>query len=160
MKKNRVLLLSLLVVLALSLVAAAPNSQGKQEFASILNGAQEVPPNDSAAIGRALFGFTRHETAMRFRLRVNNIQDVVAAHIHCAPAGVNGPVGVTLFVGDPVSFKRPGVLSSGTIDAPDAGNACGWETLTDVKLAMATGQAYVNVHTLGFPGGEIRGKIQ
>jgi hypothetical protein len=79
-------------------------------------------------------------------------------------------VGVTLFMGSPGSGPFDGVLASGTITAPDAGNNCGWATLADVVVAMQSGNTYVNVHTNDgvdpantgpgdFPGGEIRGQI-
>jgi hypothetical protein len=95
---------------------------------------------------------------MDFRLRVRKLRDGVAAHIHCAPAGENGPVGVTLFSGGPVSIKK-GILASGTITAPDEGNSCGWASLADVADAVSSGLAYVNVHTLANPAGEVRGQL-
>jgi hypothetical protein len=53
-----------------------------------------------------------------------------------------------------------GILAEGLITAPDAGNACGWETLADVVAAIESGDTYVNVHTNpGTPSGEIRGQI-
>jgi hypothetical protein len=57
---------------------------------------------------------------------VANIENVVAAHIHLAPAGVNGPVVAFLFSGAP-SGRSNGVLAEGTITAanlvgPLAGN--------------------------------------
>jgi hypothetical protein len=36
----------------------------------------------------------------------------------------------------------------------------GWTTLNDVVVAMATGNAYVNIHTNTYTGGEIRGQIE
>jgi hypothetical protein len=71
---------------------------------------------------------------------------------------VNGPVGVTLFEGGPVSPN--GVLAAGTITAPDPENPCGWEDLADVRRAIRNGYAYVNVHTLAHPPGEIRGQLR
>jgi hypothetical protein len=47
----------------------------------------------------------------------------------------------------------------GTFTGPDSGNTCGWVDLADVLGAMATGNAYVNIHTSAHPGGEIRGQI-
>jgi hypothetical protein len=101
---------------------------------------------------------------------VSNIENVFAAHIHCGAKRVNGPVGVTLFMGTPGGGAISGTLAKGTITAPDPGNLCGWMDLDDVVAAMISGNAYVNVHTNDgvaptntgpgdFPGGEIRGQI-
>ncbi|MGH8914341.1 MAG: CHRD domain-containing protein, partial [Acidimicrobiia bacterium] len=80
----------------------------------------------------------------------------VAAHIHCAPAGSNGGIGVTLLS----ETKGDEGRVEGWFRAPDEGNACGWVTLGDVLAAMVSGNAYVNVHTTNFPAGEIRGQIE
>lgn len=112
---------------------------------------------ETDAQGQATFKFDRDVTELSYRLIVANIDDVFAAHIHCAPAGANGPVGVTLFTGGPISPN--GILAEGTVEAPDEENACGWETLPDVEEAIRDGDAYVNVHTLAHPPGEIRGQI-
>jgi hypothetical protein len=34
-----------------------------------------------------------------------------------------------------------------------------WATLGDVVGAIVDGNAYVNIHTVDFPGGEIRGQL-
>jgi hypothetical protein len=73
---------------------------------------------------------------------VLNIQNLVAAHIHCAP------VGVTLF--GPVAPGGGAVdtfSAGGAITAPDAGNRCEWADVAAVVEAMRSGNAYVNVHT-------------
>jgi hypothetical protein len=128
-----------------------------RNFRAHLRGDEEVPPVETDAQGQATFKFNEDVTILDFKLTVANIEDVVAAHIHCAPEGVNGPVGVTLFSGGPVS--PDGVLAEGTITAPDGGNECGWEDLEDVQMAMKNGYAYVNVHTEAHPPGEVRGQI-
>ena len=72
--------------------------------------------------------------------------------------GVNGPVGVTLFLGSPVMVN--GVLAEGPIEMPDANNGCGWLDLVDVLEAIESGDTYVNVHTLQSLPGEIRGQLR
>lgn len=136
----------------------APARERPGRFRAHLTGDQEVPPVDTQARGQAVFRFNRDVTALDYKLLVTNIDDVVAAHIHCAPDGVNGPVGITLFEGDPTTVR--GVLAAGTVEAPDAENGCEWTDLDDVADAMTNGLAYVNVHTLANPAGEIRGQIR
>lgn len=128
-----------------------------QNFRAHLSGDEEVPPVDTDAQGQALFKFDRTATELDYKLIVANIEDVVAAHIHCGARGDNGPVGVTLFSGGPVS--PDGVLAEATVTAPDEDNACGWGDLAAVRDAIVAGNAYVNVHTVANPPGEIRGQI-
>lgn len=129
-----------------------------KKFRARLTGDAEVPPVETRGKGQALFAFDAKEDSLRFRLLVANVEDVFAAHIHCGPEGENGPIGVTLFSDDPTTVR--GLLASGTIEAPDEDNACEWADLGDVANAIADGLAYVNVHTLEHPSGEIRGQIR
>ena len=132
-------------------------------FQASLTGDQEVPAVDTDALGEVTFrigkrpGASPAEDVLDHTLVVARITNVVAAHIHCAPEDVNGPVGVTLFLGAPVA--RSGTLSQGIILAPDAANGCGWADVSDIIDAMISGDTYVNVHTLQNLGGEIRGQI-
>jgi hypothetical protein len=137
----------------------------------VLSGADEVPPRDTLARGVATFRLSADGTELGYRLVVANIQNVVAAHIHCGAVGVNGPVGVTLFVAAaPGGGRTDGVLAEGTVTGPDPGNGCGWTDLAAVMAAIESGNTYVNVHTNDgiaptntgpgdFPGGEIRGQV-
>ena len=125
-----------------------------QTFVAHLTGADSVPSVDTAAVGQATVVVTPNKVL--HALSVGNIVDVVAAHIHCAPEGVNGPVGITLFSGAPVGS---GNLANGPLPDPDAG-ACGWVTVDDAIDAMEAGDAYVNVHTLANIGGEVRGQLR
>lgn len=132
-------------------VSAQPSN-----YRAHLSGDNEVPAVETNATGQAIFKFKND--ALQFKLIVANIHDVFAAHIHCGAPGVNGPVGITLF-GEDLSGRFNGILNQGTILAPNDGNACAWENLGDVIAAIESGNAYVNVHTDGNPGGEIRGQV-
>ena len=135
-------------------------------------GDQEVPSRDTKATGQAKFQLDSSGLALDYKLIAANIDNVVAAHIHCAPPGVNGPVGVTLFSGGtPGSGLANGILAQGTVTAPDPGTACGWADLAAVVTAIESGGTYVNVHTNDgiagsntgpgdFQSGEIRGQIR
>jgi hypothetical protein len=170
MKKLSMALLTLVALLTLSsislLVSVQANQQDQDSFTAQLSGDQEVPPSTTNATGQATFQFSA-ETQLDFTLNLVDVKNAVAAHIHCAPAGENGAVGVTL--SGPVN---PGENSvQGTITAPDAENGCGWADVAAVVAAMRSGNAYVNVHTDDgvdpadtgpgdFPAGEIRGQIE
>jgi hypothetical protein len=169
MKKFHLSLIVLLglLVFASGVLASPPDSKN---FVAQLSGADEVPSRDTLARGTAIFQLSDDGTVLNYRLIAANINNVFASHIHCAVAGVNGPIGVTLFMGTPGSGRFDGVLASGAIVAPNPGNACGWVTLDDVVAAMLSGDTYVNVHTNDgvdpantgpgdFPGGEIRGQV-
>lgn len=161
MRRRLVIVLGFaLVLFTLAPVVMAGHGAGNGAHTASLSGESEVPSVDTDAAGNAVVKFRGDNDSLFYVLTVNNIVDVVAAHIHCAPPGVNGPVGVTLFSlfgGDPTSAS--GLLAKATVMAPDSGNGCGWETLADVAEAIDGGNAYVNVHTLANPTGEIRGQL-
>jgi len=167
---KRAIILAMVTALAFGAIAPAASAQ-PTSFRAVLSGADEVPARDTLARGVATLQFASDGTELGFRLVVANVQNVVAAHIHCGAPGVNGPVGVTLFSGAaPGGGRTDGVLAAGTLTAPDAGNGCGWADLAAVMTAIESGNTYVNVHTNDgiapintgpgdFPGGEIRGQV-
>jgi hypothetical protein len=143
---------SILFVTAAPLVASADNS----EFEADLDPGQELTvPVGSEGEGEAEFTVKRNR--IRFKLEWEDLTSpAAAAHIHCAPAGVNGAVGVTLLA----EIKGTDGKIRGSFKAPDPANGCGWTSLSDVLAAMVTGNAYVNVHSTNFGAGEIRGQIE
>jgi hypothetical protein len=145
----------LLIAMIFALGISAANSL---QYRARLHGANEVPPVMTTAHGSMRINPVNWGSELAFKLAVFDIPTVVAAHIHCAPVGVNGPVGVTLYAGGPIEVN--GLLASGVISAPDAGNGCGWTTVADVVSAIESGGAYVNVHTTAHPSGEIRGQLK
>jgi hypothetical protein len=167
---KRAIILAVVTALAFGAVAPAASAQ-PISFRAVLSGADEVPARDTLARGVATFQFASDGSELDFRLVVANIQNVVAAHLHCGAPGVNGAVGVTLFAGAAAGGGRTdGVLAEGTVTGPDPGNGCGWTDLAAVMTAIESGNAYVNVHTSDgvapidtgpgdFPGGEIRGQV-
>lgn len=171
MKRFSLTVLVLLALLATTGATPAASVQASDNFVAVLSGGDEVPARDTNARGVATFKLNADGTALDYTLIAANIENVVAAHIHCGPVGVSGPIGVTLLHAMPPGGGRSdGVLASGTITTPDAGNACGWVTLADVLTALRSGNTYVNVHTNDgvaptntgpgdFPGGEIRGQV-
>lgn len=148
-----------------------------RNFVAHLSGDQEVfvgdpSPSDSGATGQAIFKLSKDGTELSFRLIVANIENVVQAHIHMGPPGVNGAVVVFLFGLVPSGGGRVhGVLAIGTVTKNDLVGPLVGQDLSVLVQAMRSGGTYVNVHTNDgidppnqgpgdFPGGEVRGQIQ
>lgn len=79
-----------------------------------------------------------------FELRVSNIQLLaIGAHIHRAPAGIAGPIIVPL-------PSPTGEVTTGCVSAER-------DLIREIMSNPA--QFYVNVHTVPFPGGAVRGQL-
>src|ERR671925_579035 len=119
MKKIKILPVVLIAVTALVMASVA--YAASQDFTARLSGEHEVPPRATDATGVATFQLNEEGTALAYSVNVSNIENVFAAHIHCGAKRVNGPVGVTLFMGTPGGGPISGTLAKGTITAPDPG---------------------------------------
>jgi hypothetical protein len=143
-------------------VGAVAQAQPRN-FRAHLSGAQEVPPVDTRAQGQAIFQLSPDGMSIHYQLNVANIEDVLMAHIHMAPAGENGAVVVWLYPHEPPPVLIPGrfqgVLAAGVITAADLVGPLTGQTLQDLLDAIEGGNTYVNVHTVANPGGEIRGQV-
>jgi len=142
-------------------VAFATSAAGDELFKANLSGDQEVPPVATAASGSAIFRLDKAETSLEIQLRVDNGIGITQSHIHCAPAGTNGPVVVFLAglhaAGLDVNGKW--ISSAFLTDGSIVNTACGG-TIAELAESMRTGNTYVNVHSQSVPSGEIRGQIQ
>src|SRR5690606_1985361 len=124
-------------------------------FTAVLSGVNEVPPNDSEMRGVAVVQIARDESAISYKLIVSNADSLTASHFHLAPAGVNGGV-VAFLYGGPTTGVQNGILAEGTITEEDViGSLAG--DLSALINAIRNDSIYVNVHSVVFPGGEIRG---
>ncbi|MGH7565495.1 MAG: CHRD domain-containing protein [Gemmatimonadota bacterium] len=131
------------------------------EFDASLTGAAERPdPVTTDGTGTAFFDVDG--TTVRFRVEVEDIQNVTLAHIHVGATDVAGPIVVELFNadGNPESFTDREVLAEATFTQADIQAASGIATLDALIAAMEAGNTYVNVHTTANPAGEIRGQIE
>ena len=156
-------------------VAAQPagdNPSAAQRFRVHLDGAEEVPMRDTDAQGEFLAVLSPDGQTLAYKLIVANIRNVVASHIHLAPAGSNGGVVAFLFGSvPPAGGPANGVLAEGTITAADLVGAFAGQDLSVLVQALVSGGAYVNVHTNDgvapnntgpgdFASGEVRGQIR
>ena len=106
-----------------------------------LDGQQEVPPIPGNGKGFGLFTVDTDNNLIRFYIAHSNLgSPEIAAHVHgMQPHGTNAPVIFPLPLGSP----KLGVWNYAE---PDEG-------------AILRGLTYVNIHTAGFPNGEIRGQV-
>ncbi len=150
--------LSLLVTLGT--VAAFADSPS---FSAHLAGRNEVPAVDTLAQGQAHFKLSEDGTQLEYKLIAANIENILQSHIHVGPAGENGPVVAFLYPDAPpavlIAGRFDGVLAKGSITADDLSGPLAGMTLVDLLAEMEAGNTYVNLHTIQFPGGEIRGQI-
>ena len=131
-----------------------------------LTGDAERPtPNDSQAQGQAIFNINEDGSAIHFKLMVANIENVTQSHIHCcAGTDANAGIVVWLYPSAPplelIPGRSQGVLAEGTITAASLVGSLAGQPLSVLLDRITSGLAYVNVHTLQFPPGEIRGQIR
>jgi hypothetical protein len=143
------------VLLAFSLPAQALTLQ----FNAGLNGANETTPTGSTATGIATLFYDDNNTALttddsyNFSLSAFGLSGLVSGmHIHAPAApGFNGPVVVPLTSPNFLVFNSASsILIGGAGIAPPS----------SVFLSqLQAGLAYVNLHTVLYPGGEIRGQL-
>jgi hypothetical protein len=131
--------------------------QQEQIFvASNMTGTKEVPPVRTLASGSATF--VNNQTFIDYDLSVSDLYNATAAHIHQGKAGANGPIVVTLYK---TTDRSPGLFGgySGNITSSMLEGPLRGEQLSALVELMRSGQAYVNVHTIKNPNGEIRDQI-
>jgi hypothetical protein len=151
-----------------------PGPTPELRFRTNLNGAQEVTTPAGGVTtetrGRAQVRFNRGLSAATFEVVVRGGIGITQAHLHCAPAGVNGVVVVFLFdlVDPPPNaggvLEVEGILDNSAIIPPaDPADieACGvpLNNIASLAFAMRNGKVYVNVHSTDFPAGVIRGQL-
>lgn len=107
-----------------------------------LKGANEVPPNASAASGKAEATFNTDTKVLTWTITyVDLTGPALAAHFH-------GPVDPGKNAGIVLPFK--------SAQSPIQGTA----TLTEAQATdLLAGKWYANIHTSANPGGELRGQM-
>jgi hypothetical protein len=126
---------------ALAAALAACSTVNIQQTDVVLSGAQEVPAVQTGAAGRGSIRIG-HDGSVSGRIATRGVA-ATQAHIHVGSYGRNGPVVVPL-----------------ARDGDDA-----WTVPAGVRVTpeqynfYREGNLYVNVHSNGQPGGEIRGQL-
>jgi hypothetical protein len=136
-----------LAVLAAALVVAAPVSAKVKKLEANLSGKNESPAADPDGSGKAEIRVNRAKKRVCYEIRVKNIDGVMMAHIHAGSKSVAaGPIKVTLFQNSPSGSKFEGCAKNVS------------KALIS-KILKHPANYYVNVHTMDFPGGAIRGQL-
>ena len=128
-----------LIVLAAVVFAAVP-AAAETIFEATLDGGQLVPPGDSTAYGAAVIIMNDAQTEAHYTVAFAGLDfPQTAAHFHHALPGQNGNAILTLELGSPLA----GV----------------WMLTPEDAEALLNHAVYVNIHTEGYPSGEIRGNF-
>lgn len=144
---------------------------GSRRFHARLIGFRETPANSTTGHGTFQATLSDDGKTATFELTYADLQGVpeggapTAAHVHLGQRGVAGGVAVALCGAGtrPACPVQPATVT-GTIAAADVvgptaqGLAAG--DLAKLLEAARAGVTYVNVHSAGFPAGEIRGQIR
>jgi len=143
-----------ILLTSLCTLAIAATSSAQTTYTAVLSGGSEVPPNASAATGSATVVLNAAQTQISVSCQFASLGTVyTASHIH-GPASIIQNAGVRWgFVGTPAGWVFTNANHDGTLS-----NALFPALAADVANLNA-GQMYVNVHSQGFPGGEIRGQL-
>jgi len=139
------------------------SAQLVQNFRAHMSGDNEVPANMSEATGEVIFQLSKDGMELSYKLIVANIDNVMMSHIHLEHPGVNGKIVTWLYPSAPPMMLIPGtsngVLAEGVITQANLVGTLSGKTIADLVAEIKAGNAYVNVHTSQFGGGEIRGQI-
>jgi hypothetical protein len=129
-------------ILAAVSVASTPLLAETLNLKADLKAANEVPPNDSRALGALTATFDTDTKLLTWTLSYQALTGpVIAAHFH-------GPADPSKNSGIVVPFR--------VMPSPITGTA----TVTEAQEAdMLSGKWYANIHTTAHPGGEIRGQL-
>lgn len=138
-----------IVAAAATLALAGVASAQSFVFNADLSGLNEVPANDSPALGFFTGVYDTGANSFSFSWLISDSlvgsPASPGAHIHAGAAGTNGPV-VFGFAEADGSWA----LSGSAV----------WTDISQANVdALFAGELYANFHTTSFPGGEVRGQI-
>jgi hypothetical protein len=131
-------------VVAVAAALALPAQAETVNLSADLSARNEVPPNTSAASGRADVRLDTTSGNLSWTINYSGLSGpLTAAHFH-GPAAPGANAGVIV------------PIASGGATAPLSGMA----TLSPTQIAdVLAGRWYVNLHTAANPGGEARGQV-
>ena len=158
----------LALALLLSCASLSPAAAAVFIFTGTLSGDQEVPAVPSPGTGNVVVTFDDVADTMRVEATFSGLLGrTTAAHIHVGmptggvatqlPSFTGFPLGVTSGGMDQIFDMTLTTSYSAGFLAASGGTAAGAEAA--LLAALLGGQAYFNIHTHEFPGGEIRANL-
>jgi len=160
-------LLTVVGLVALVSTAAASADESVSTMRAKLSGFNEVPPK--ATDGAGMFKATQSDGTISFTLTYSGLSTpAFMAHLHFGQPGVNGGVFVWLCgtaggkpacpAGTTTPATVTGQFTAADIKAVSDQGIKAMDLATVIRI-IEHGDAYANVHTTQFPGGEIRGQV-
>jgi hypothetical protein len=102
--------------------------------------------------------FVDEGTDIHWTMQITGVTNVTQSHIHLGSTAVaSGPVIINLFLPNqpPPTGTLNGIVAEGIIT--NANNSS--VSLDSLRVLFNNGNAYVNIHTVVNPGGEIRDQV-
>jgi aldose sugar dehydrogenase len=135
--------------------------EGGDKFGAVLMGDEEVPPVMSDGSAVAMF-MLQPDGTLEFDLWATGpIEQATQAHIHLGARTQNGPPVAFLYgpsAGE--NFQAGDLIASGVLSDAEVMALTRFDgTVSSLAERMRQGRAYVNLHTVANPGGEVRGQI-
>jgi hypothetical protein len=162
--------MKLLYALLTISVLAVPAAASPVWYTASLSGMAENPPSGSPGTGSAMVGYDAATHMLQVKVTFSGLTGgTTASHIHCCTAApMSGNAGVATevptFSGFPLgvmsgTYDETFDLTSATSFNPAFVTAQGSVAAAETALAagLASGNAYLNIHTTDHPAGEIRG---
>ena len=171
MRKTLGLFVATTAVLGAGAVAVAGSGGG--DIRESLNGYEENMAVSTPGVGEFRARIDPRAETISYRLSFDGIPtDVRQAHIHFEKRTNNGPIVAWLCDSEQIPSPRAstpecpdngepveGVITRDDVGTGSAGQGIGPGEFEEFVQAIRAGVTYVNVHSVAFPGGEIRSQI-
>ncbi|MGH8057173.1 MAG: CHRD domain-containing protein, partial [Candidatus Entotheonellia bacterium] len=159
----------LLGVLVLTFAGCGKDDRNETTIVAPLSGDQEVPPRQTGGSGTITVTVDGQDQELSYvlELRGTFTSAIQQAHIHLGARGVNGPIFLFLCTNltPPAGVPTPPACPTGagtvagTLTAANFIPVTGLASFAAALNSILAGDTYANVHSVTFPGGEVRGQI-
>jgi len=160
--------LAILTVGALGTAYAKNENSDRKDVKATLSGFAETPSISTTGTGRLRLQIDSTNSTISYDLTYSGLQggNAAAAHLHLGQSGVAGGIIADLCGGAKpacpaaTSGTVTGTITAANVVGPVAQGISGPADWAEVLRAIRAGVVYANVHTPGYPNGEIRGQLR